>query len=368
MDARAAILHEPDGAFSLHPVVLDEPGPGEVLVRLVATGVCQTDAHARHRQLPFPLPAILGHEGSGVVEQVGSGVASLRPGDHVVLTFASCGACPSCLAAHPAYCDRAFEANGAATRLDGSPGVRSTRPNQPVHGHFFGQSSFASHSLVNARNAVRVPPDVPLEVLGPLGCGLQTGAGTVLNVLRVRPGQSLAVLGTGAVGMAAILAAKLAGARTIVAVDIRPDRLALAAELGATHQVESSEEVAAHLRSIEPSGFDAVVELTALPAMLALGLVAVAPLGTVALVGGAPFGTEASIDMNTLLAGRTLRGVVQGESNPQVFIPWLVELHRAGRFPFEPLLSFYELDDINQAFADLQAGKAIKPVLRMSEP
>jgi aryl-alcohol dehydrogenase len=359
---QAAVVEDKGGRFRMRTLRVPVPGPDEVLVRIVAAGVCQTDAHMRNQDYPIPLPMILGHEGAGIVESVGSAVADVSPGDHVALTFLSCGRCGACRTAAPAYCAHGFQLLFGGCRPDGS----NAYAEDGVHGHFFGQSSFAQFALASERNTVRVADDIPLELVAPLGCGLQTGAGAVLNSLRVQAGQSVAVLGTGTVGLAAVMAASIVAAATIVAVDVNPTRLALAAELGATHTINATtDDLAGQLAKIRPAGFDYVLEITALPQMLTLALQLTAPRGVAALIGGAPAGTTASIDMTTLLTGRTLRGIMQGDSIPQLFIPKLVELYRSGRFPIDRLVRTYEFADINQAFTDAAQGTVIKPVLIM---
>lgn len=220
--SRAAVVDRKDAPFVIRPVVVEEPRADEVLVRMVATGICATDAHVQHQLMPAPLPAILGHEGAGVVERVGSTVTHVEPGDHVVLSYHSCGHCKSCASAHAAYCDRVWDANFAGARLDGTSGVRG-EDGESLHAHFFGQSSFSTYALAHARNTIKVARDVPLDILGPLGCGFQTGAGAVLKALDVGVGASIAVFGVGAVGLAAIMAARVADAMTIVAVDVNPE-------------------------------------------------------------------------------------------------------------------------------------------------
>jgi aryl-alcohol dehydrogenase len=238
-----------------------------------------------------------------------------------------------------------------------------------VHGSFFAQSSFATHALATASNIVRVPRDAPLELLGPLGCGFQTGAGAVLNSLKVRAGSSIAILGVGAVGLAAVMAARIAGAGPIIAVDINPQRLVLATELGATHTINArTEDVAARTTEITGAGVNYSLEITGLPKMLRLAVDLLAPLGIAALIGGAPAGAEAAIDMNGLLAGRTVRGIAQGDSVPQIFIPTLIDMHRQGVFPFDRLIRFYDFEDINAAVEDTRRGDTIKAVLRISPP
>ena len=363
-DVEAAVVEEKGGPFRRRTVSLQGPRADEVLVRIAAVGVCQTDAHSRNQEYPVPLPVILGHEGAGIVESVGSGVRDVVPGDHVALTFPSCGRCRSCRAGYPANCEFSFPLAFGAARLDGSSAYGGG-----VHGHFFGQSSFARFALATERNTVKLPDGMPLELAGPLGCGLQTGAGAIMNSLIVGAGASVAILGSGAVGLAAVMAAVIVGATTIAAVDINDARLALAKELGATHTVSArTENVADRLRQIRPGGFDYVLEITAIPDMLALAVELLSPMGTAALIGGAPAGTKAPIDMNSLLnGGRKLRGIAQGDSLPQVFIPRLAEFYAAGRFPFDRLVRSYAFADINQAFEDAARGEVIKPVLVMGE-
>jgi aryl-alcohol dehydrogenase len=263
----------------------------------------------------------------------------------------------------PANCEHSFELSFGCARGDGSSGYDRAG----VHGHFFGQSSFASHARATERNLVKLDSEMPLQLAGPLGCGVQTGAGAVLNSLQVQPGASLLIIGTGAVGLSAVMAGVIAGASTIIAVDISDSRLELALELGATHAINGqAEDVGARVRAVSPHGVDYVLEITALPNMLALAVELLAPMGTAALVGGAPAGATAPIDMNRLLnGGRRLRGIAEGDSVPQLFIPQLVGYWRAGRLPLEKLVRTYDFADINAAFDDAARGIAIKPVLIM---
>ena len=372
MHIRAAVISEKAGPFVIEAFDIDEPRHDEILVRIVAAAICATDLHVRNQDYPVPLPLVLGHEGAGVVERVGAGVATVRPGDHVVLSYPSCGHCQPCRGGHNPYCQHGYDLCFGGSRLDGSNALHRPDAGQgaeAMHGHFFAQSSFATYALASASNVVKVADDLPLELLAPRGCGLQTGAGAVLNSLQVRAGSSIAIFGTGAVGLAAVMAARIAGAGCIIAVDINPARLALAAELGATATIDSrSEDVASRIRSFVATGLDYVLETTARPEMLKLAVDVLDPLGVAALVGGAPAGTEASIDMNALLNGRTVRGIVQGDAIPQTFIPMLIEFHRRGDFPFDRLLRFYEFDDINEAAESTRSGETIKAVLRIGSP
>jgi len=350
----------------MHDVSVEDPRPDEVLVRMVATGICATDAHVRQQLLPTPLPAILGHEGAGIVERVGSTVTHLKPGDHVVLSYHSCGQCKPCLSSHPAYCDKVWEANFAGARLDGSIGV-GAQDASDLHAHFFGQSSFATYALAHQRNAIKVPRELPLEILGPLGCGLQTGAGAILHAMKVPVGATVAIFGAGAVGLAAIMAAKVADAATIIAVDVNEARLELAKELGATHVVNATDaggvDGSAAIRQIEPRGVEFILDTSGRASNLDAGVGALAPLGHFGFVAFNAH-SGATVDASRLSVGQTLQGIIQGDAVSALMIPQLIGLYRSGRFPFDRLITFYDFSEINQAFDDVAAGRVIKAVLR----
>jgi aryl-alcohol dehydrogenase len=364
---KAAVVRRKGGPFAIETLTVDEPRADEVLVRIVATGMCHTDIVIRDQVYPVPLPIVLGHEGAGVVERVGAAVHKVAPGDHVVLSFMSCGHCARCAMGQPAYCDKGHPLCFGGTREDGSTAMRDGKA-EPVHDHFFGQSSFGTYALAHERTVVKVPQDLPLERLGPLGCGIQTGAGAVMNALKIGTGASFAAFGSGSVGLAAIMAARIAGATTIVAVDVIASRLALAKELGATHVINAAEtDPVAALRKLTNGGVDFTLESTGLPAVVRQAVDALGTRGTCGIVGAAPIGTTASFDLGGLMSpGKSIRGIIQGDSVPELFIPHLIELHRQGRFPFDRLIKFYSFDDINQAAADSESGVTIKPVLRMA--
>jgi aryl-alcohol dehydrogenase len=335
-----------------------------VLVRLVGVGACHTDLNHRDHGRG-PLPAVLGHEGAGVVERVGARVTRVRPGDHVVPTFLTCGVCRNCRRGMPAYGPSAPALNFGGARPDGSTALRADRA--AVHGHYFGQSSFATHALASKRNTVPVPADAPLELLGPLGCGVQTGAGAVLHALRPPPGSRLAVVGVGSVGLSAVMAAATTGCATIIAVDIKPARLELARELGATHVLDGREVDAVDaIRSITGGGADYALETAgaASPALVRQAVECLTTPGVCGLVGAPPTDIELTLGHRHLFWGRTVRGIVEGDSVPHVFIPALVALHARGRFPFDRLVRFYPLHEINRAAADAEGGVTVKPVLR----
>ncbi|MEV0367335.1 NAD(P)-dependent alcohol dehydrogenase [Nocardia fusca] len=360
----AAVARGTGDPLTIEHLQLDALRPDEVRVRMVAVGICHTDAIVRDGVYPTPLPAVLGHEGAGVVEATGDAITTVAVGDHVVLSAAYCGHCRQCRSGRMAYCENLFAEDFGGRRRDGSTAFSSAEG--PVSSHFFGQSSFATYANVMENSVIKVDPDLPLATLAPLGCGLQTGAGAVLNELRPEPGTSLAVFGTGAVGSAAIMAARVAGCTTVVAVDIHDSRLAMAQELGATHTVNSREnDVVEELRKItDGEGLQFALDTTAVPAVLRQAAEALGIRGTLALVGAASPGTAVDFEIgSSLVKGWTFKTIVQGSSVPQVFIPHMVELWKQGRFPFDKLIENYRFDDINTAFADSANGKTVKPVV-----
>lgn len=353
---QAAVLRKKGGPLRIESVELEGPREDEVLVRIVSSGICHTDIDFCDSWSSADPPVVLGHEGAGVLEQVGKSVKSFRRGDHVVLSYYSCGTCSQCRNEHPTDCEHFYEANFGFERLDGSNAMRRSG----VRGHFFGQSSFATHALANERSLVKVRKDLPLEILAPLGCGFQTGAGTVMNSLAVPKGASIAIFGTGAVGLAAVMAARIVGANPIIGVDIKPKRLEVALELGATHVIDNRhEDIASRISSITGGGVDYVMEITGSGKMEQIAVDVLKQRGTVALLTGAT-GTE------SLAGGRKSLGIIQGDAIPQRFIPKLIALYREGRFPFDRLIRFYAFSEINEAIADAKLGDTIKPVLRIS--
>lgn len=366
MEIKAAIAREQGGPLTIESVTLESPRSHEILVRVVATGVCHTDLAVLAGHLPTPFPVVLGHEGAGVVEQVGSAISKVKPGDHVVITYNSCGTCPSCADHATSYCHEFFPRNFFATRTDGSSGL--SRDGSSIHGNFFGQSSFASHALCHEANVVKVSEALPLELLGPLACGIQTGAGAVMNALKVSAGRSFAVFGTGSVGLSAVMAAKVVGASTIVAVDMNDERLAMARELGATHTFNPGQEKAPE-KILELTGFgvDFSLDTTGLPGVIRDAVESLAPRGSCGILGAPAPETEIVLDETHFMSGgRRLMGIVEGESNPDTFIPLLADLYAKGLFPFDRLVKFYNLEQINEAIHDSERGKTIKPIIRMA--
>jgi aryl-alcohol dehydrogenase len=365
MQIQAAVAHAIEAPLIIEAVALEAPRFDEVLVKLVATGICHTDIFMRdHKIYPIPHPVVLGHEGAGIVECVGAGVTKVKPGDHVIMTAGSCGHCAGCAVGRPSYCDSFNEHNFHGGRSDGSSPL--SRKDETIR-YFQSQSSFASYAIGTERSVVKVPREAPLEMLGPIGCGVITGAGAVMNALQVKPGASIAVFGTGSVGLAAIMAAKLIGAATIVAVDLVARRLDLARELGATHTMNSGAQSTpeAIMALTGGRGLDYTLDTTASMVVLRQAMDALAMRGTCGFVGGAPKGAAVTIDVEHIMTGgRTIRGIILGDANPDVFVNILVDLFVKGRFPIDKLITFYPFVDINLAIEDALAGRVVKPVLR----
>lgn len=366
MQITAAVVGERGSAFAIEQVDLTDPRPDELLVEVIASGMCATDLHGRDGYFPtMPYPAVFGHEGAGVVRATGNAVTRFKPGDHVVMSYPFCGTCPNCRIQKQNYCLSVRQMKMGGTRADGS--TLHAMNGKPVYGAFFQQSSFGSFAIANEKFAVKVRNDVPIELLGPLACGGQTGAGAVLNVMQPRSGDAFVVFGVGAVGLSGLMAARIAGCDPIIAVDVHEHRLALARELGASHTINHAgrTDVVAEIRKITGHGARFTLETSALPEVLREACEALMPAGTCVLLGSARGGTEVSLDMPFMQPGRTLRGVVQGDSQPQTFIPQLTDYMVAGRFPIDRLITFYDLADINRAAEESASGKTIKPVLRM---
>jgi aryl-alcohol dehydrogenase len=352
------------GALVVADVEFGAPGPGEVLVKLVASGLCHTDLAVIAGGIPFGTPGVIGHEGAGVVAAVGEGVSSVSVGDKVLLSFTSCGYCAACSSGHPAYCETWLPRNLLGMlRPDGSGSV--TRDGEPVAAHFFGQSSFGQYSIADERSIVKVDPDADLVVLAPLGCGVLTGFGSVWNVLNPGKLDVVAVYGTGAVGLSAVLAASLRSPAQLIAIDIVDERLALARELGATDTINAmTENVVERLAELTGGrGVTLSFDTTGSPKVARTALDAAAVRGTVLVCGAPPPGTEIPVDIQGILTGKILRGVTMGDTNPRELIPQLVALHAEGKLPLEKLEKTYLLDEIGQAADDMHHGVTVKPVI-----
>lgn len=360
---RAAVLYEPCKPLLVEDIALDEPGPGEIRVRMSAAGVCGTDLHAIEGQARWPLPAVLGHEGAGVVDAVGPGTSSLAPGDHVVLaSLVSCGRCTSCARGEPYLCQMGFGSLFGGTLMSG--GRRLHKDGRALN-HFFCQSSFAEYAVVDERIAVRVRPDAPPETVCLLGCGAMTGVGGVVNTAGVEPGASVAVFGCGGVGLSAIMGARLVGAGKIIAVDKLERKLAFAKELGATHTVNVSHvEPVRAVHDITGNGADYAFEAIGSPVVMEQVFAAVRPGGKAVVLGAAAPGDVMRIDPFELIAGKALAGSTWGSGVPSVDIPRFVDLFMSGRLALDRLVTrTYSLEQINDAFEAMKGGEVARAVI-----
>lgn len=366
--ATVALLSAVGEPLRLVDAEISPPRPDEVLVKVAGVGICHTDLTVQHGRFPSPMPVVLGHEGAGVVVAIGEDVHDIAVGDNVVLTFMSCGKCPSCASAMPAYCEKFGQLNMGAYREDGTTGTNCD--GHGVAGHFFGQSSFATYALVNERNAVKVRADAPIHLLGPLGCGLQTGAGTILNALKAEKGSSCVVFGGGGVGLSAVMAAKLAGCDPIILCEPIESRRALGLELGATIAIDPQAEadVTARLMELCKGGVDLVCDTTGIPAVIEAAVGALGIGGKLGLVGMNSLDAAVTLPVIPILSkGLTIKGVIEGDSNPKKFIPYLVDLFMEGKFPIDRLISFFDISQINEALEAQEKGRSIKPVLTFGD-
>jgi aryl-alcohol dehydrogenase len=364
MHISAAVVQEIGAPFTLTELDLQDPAPDEVVVEIAGAGICHTDVAVKEGHLPFPLPGVLGHEGSGTVVSVGKDVTALAVGDHVAISFNSCAACPRCTRGEPAYCHNFLEYNFSGVRPDGSSGLASG--GTKLGANFFGQSSLATHALAHERNVVKLPPEAPIEIVGPLGCGIQTGAGAILNSLDVQPGATVVVAGAGAVGLSAVMAAVVRDASSIIAVDLHETRRALAIELGASHAIDpQAGPLADQIREIAPAGADYAVDTTAVTPVVEQLLASLGMRGVLGLIG-VPADMQATFSIGLFqppLLGLTVRGIVEGDSDPQTFIPYLLALHGQGKFPFDKLITTMPLAQINEAVEAQHRGDILKAVL-----
>ncbi len=362
---KAAVLYETKQPLRVEEVDLDRPGPGEVLVKVAAAGVCHSDYHFMNGDLPIKLPCVLGHEGAGVVEEVGENVSAVKPGDHVVMVFrASCGRCAFCQRGTPALCAMGGQLRNSGFLLDGTS--RFHRPGVELH-HFLGVSCFAERTVVPEQGVVKIKPEVPFEVAALMGCAVLTGIGAVTNTAMVEPGSNVLVIGAGGVGLNVVIGAQLAGANQIIVADLLDSKLELARSFGATHVINAREQdVVAGVRELTGGdGADYAFEVIGNPKTMATVFQAVRRGGTAVGVGIPPFGSEMTINAGELVYGeKTLKGSYYGTSRPHADVPRLLDLYLAGRIPLDRLISrSYPLAEVNQAYDALLAGEVARSVL-----
>ncbi len=367
MRTTVAVVNSQGADFSLEEVELADPQADEVLVKIVATGLCHTDIHLKGFLPAEMFPNVFGHEGAGVVEAIGADVTGIEVGDHVVLSFRSCRSCENCTNDRVGYCDSSLLLNYMGMRMDGS--TTYSRDGETVFGNFFGQSSLSQHAIAYADNCVVVDKSVDLTKVAPYGCGFQTGAGTVLNVLKPSPDDSLVVFGCGAVGLAAIAAAKHVGVATIIAVDPLESRRSVAAGFGAigidptANALSEEGAVVAKVKELAGgAGASYAIDTTAISAVVKQAQQALKMRGTLVVLGlGAE---EYAIDAFDLLqTGKVIKGSIEGDSDPLEMVPRLIALNAAGEFDVDGLIATYPFSEINTAVADVLAGKVVKPVL-----
>ncbi len=363
-EIKAAVVNKVNTDYEIETVYLDEPRANEVMVRLVASGICHSDEAFRLDEAAYELPAIFGHEGSGIVEKVGEAVQTVKVGDHVIMSYAYCGHCPRCRKGKPATCDEWAARNVTGRRVDGDA-IFYKEDKKTAISNLLGQSSFATYTVVDENNVTKIDKDVDLTIVGPLGCGFLTGSGTVLNGFKPEVNSTITVFGTGTVGLAGIMAAKIAGCSTIISIDIHDHRLETAKKLGATHIINSKKEDALEeIRKITAGrGTDYVMDTTGIASVMKTAFDATAQGGVYAPV--AVSNAELSfIGFGELVVPtKTVKGVLMGDAVPQVSIPQLIEFYKQGRFAFDTIIKKYDFEEINEAANASNSGEVIKPII-----
>lgn len=361
---KAAIMYEVNKPLKVEEVTLDKPQEHEVLVKHVATGVCHSDVHFMRGDMPMPLPIVPGHEGAGIVEKVGPGVTTLKPGDHVVMMVSfSCGKCRYCVEGRPTRCVENLPIMMMATLPGG--GKRLHKGDQELN-HLFGLASFAEYAVVHERSAVKIREDAPLEVACLLGCGTSTGIGAAINTTGIKAGESIVIYGCGGVGLSAIMGAKLAGAGIIIAVDKVDRKLKMAKELGADHIINASQDdPKAKVMELTGAGADHALECIGNADVMAQAFGSIHNGGKCIVVGMAPLVSMLTLAPYEFLLGKTIIGCVQGDVRASIDIPRYVDLYMNGKLPIDKLITKnYPLSKINEAVEALEKGEVIRSVIK----
>ncbi|CUX68783.1 NAD(P)-dependent alcohol dehydrogenase (plasmid) [Agrobacterium tumefaciens] len=358
---KAAVAVKPKSPLEFREFDLADPEGNEILVRTVATGICHTDLLLRDAIFGPPAPVIPGHEGVGIIEAVGPDVHSLKVGDAVALSQSSCGFCGDCRRSHPMNCRNYTQYNLTGKRPNGKAAILC----EDVNSNFVGQSSFATHILATKNNAAKLPSEgFDLTNAAPLGCGMATGAGTVINAMKPEIGDTIAIFGAGAVGMAAVMAAKVRRCSKIIIVDLHQNRLDMAKELGATHAINGRDpDVLEQIQALTDGGADFAIDAVGIIPVILNAIKCTRAGGHVVLLGLDALGKDIPIPLDLMVFNRKIQGAILGDQIPQLFIPQMVELNQAGLFPFERLVTKYPFDKINEAISDAEAGRVIKPVI-----
>jgi len=362
---KAAVLYEINTPLKVEDLTLDEPQENEVLIKMVATGVCHSDLHFMKGEMPQATPVVPGHEGAGIVEKVGPGVTTLQPGDHVILMVAfNCGKCRYCYAGRPTLCVENLPIQMMSTLPGG--GIRLHKGDQNIH-HQFGVACYAEKVVAHERSAIKVREDAPLDVVCSLGCGIGTGLGMSIRTAGIRPGESIAIFGCGGVGLSAVMGAKLSGAGTIIAIDILDNKLQKAKELGADHVINASqvEDPPAKVSELSGGGVDYAVECIGNVNVMLQVLGSVCIGGTCIMAGMAPLAATLNLEPWHLLLGKKIMGSTQGDMIPQIDIPRYIDLFMSGKLPIDKLITkTYKLDQINEAFEAMEKGETIKSIIK----
>lgn len=366
MKIEAAVAHSPDQDFEIEQLELDDPRADEVRVRIKAVGICHTDLLAKSQVLPIALPAVFGHEGAGIVDAVGEDIEGIVVGDHVALSFRSCGVCRNCKKPRPSHCAKLAVLNFIGSRPDGTTAL--SLEGERVSSHFFGQSAFASHVITSKDNLILIDNKVPFEIAAPLGCGGQTGIGAVMNTLDVRAGDSALIIGTGSVGLYAVMAAKLVGCSSIIACDTLASRRDMAGELGATALIDPTlGNLKDQVLNKMPGGVDVVIDTTGRPDVLEEAVFCLGMGGQLAMIG-VPNSSEVQMPGKAIEffnRGASISTVLEGDANPQTIIPMILQKFSEGVLPIDRIVKTYPFREINQAISDQHSGCCIKPVLLM---
>lgn len=368
MKIKAAVVKEAGQPYNIQTIELSDPKETDILVKIVASGICRSD-YAERNGNAVPFPNILGHEGAGIVEKVGKNVEGLKPGDNIIISYGYCEKCERCNEGHPSSCYSWLDINTSGVNTRGEYVLKFEKGN-PVN-NFFNQSSFATYSLIDESNVVKVDKDIDLRLLGPLGCGFGTGSGAILDVLKPKAGSTIAIFGTGAVGFAAIMAAKIVGCGKIIALDINDDRLEMARNIGATHIINNginSDSVVDMIYDLtDVRGVDYAIDTSGVNLVMKQALKVVRNGGTFVPLAV----TKKDLEINTLFdlvfGNKKIVGCLIGDTIPRYHLPRLIEFYKDGQFPFDQFIKFYDFEDINEAEKDLISGKTLKSVLVMDK-
>ncbi len=363
-EIKAAVVNGVNEDYTIETVYLDKPQANEAQIKIVASGIFHSDEAFRLGDAVYDLPAVFGHEGAGIVEEVGEAVTTVKPGDHVVLSYSFCGHCPSCLKGKPATCSAWAPLNVVGRRANGKAVFYKEDKTTPIS-NFLGQSSFATHTVVDESNITKIDPAIDLRRVGPLGCGFLTGSGTVLNGFAPEVDSTITVFGTGTVGLAAMMASKISSFSLIIAVDIHDHRLETAKKLGADYTINAlKEDVTEKIKDVTHGlGTDYVIDTTGVSEVMKTALAVTAQGGVYAPVAVTNKEFSISPFVDLVVGTKSIKGVLMGDAIPQLSIPQLIDFYNQGVFPFDQVMKQFEFEQINEAANASNSGEVIKPVI-----